>query len=359
MEERLARLREAMERRGLEAVWITGEKNRYYLSGFRSSAGALLITRDRSCLITDFRYVEAARQGAPGFEVHRHGQGPEEDMLAVALRILEEESVHNVAFEEGQLSWAAGEELRRRWHGLEVVPGGGLVEELRRLKDPAEVEAVATACRIAEEALEEVLPELKPGVRESDFALALEWAMRKRGAEAAAFEFIVASGPRGALPHGYASERRVQAGELVTIDFGASWRGYASDVTRTVAVGHVDEEQRRVYEIVRQAQQAGLEALRPGATGGEVDAAARERIAREGFGAAFGHSLGHGVGLDVHEAPRLAAGSEERLEPGMVVTVEPGIYRPGWGGVRIEDTVLVTADGYRNLCSSSKELRVL
>ncbi|MDI3299481.1 MAG: Xaa-Pro peptidase family protein [Bacillota bacterium] len=359
MEGRLARLREAMGRRGYEAVWITRANNRYYLSGFRSSAGALLITRERSCLITDFRYVEAARQGAPDFEVHRHGQAPEEDMLAVGRRILEEESVRNVAFEAGDLSWAAGEELRERWRGFEVLPDRGLVEELRLVKDPSEAEAIATACRIAEEALEEALPELKPGVRESDFALALEFAMRRRGAEGVAFDFIVASGPRGALPHGYASERRVEAGELVTIDFGAVWRGYASDVTRTVAVGRVDAEQRRVYEIVRAAQQAGLEAIRPGARGAEVDAVARERIAREGFGPAFGHSLGHGVGLDVHEAPRLAAGSEDRLEPGMVVTVEPGIYRPGWGGVRVEDTVLVTADGYRNLCTSSKELRVL
>ncbi|MDI3317454.1 MAG: Xaa-Pro peptidase family protein [Bacillota bacterium] len=359
MERRVARLREAMARRGYEAFWITRGPNRYYLSGFRSSAGALLITRDRSCLITDFRYVEAARQAAPDFEVHRHGQGPEEDMLAVGRRILEEESVRRVGFEAGDLSWAAGEELRRRWEGLEVLPDQDLVEELRRVKEPEEVEAVATACRISEEALEETLPLLKPGVREAEFALALEFAMRRRGAEGVAFEFIVASGPRGALPHGYASERRVEAGDLVTIDFGASWRGYAADITRTVAVGRADEEQRRIYEIVRQAQAAGLAAVRAGVRGGDVDAVARQLIAAEGFGPAFGHSLGHGVGLDVHEAPRLASGSEDLLEPGMVVTVEPGIYRPGWGGVRIEDTVVVTEDGCRNLCSSPKELRIL
>ena len=359
MSRRLDRLRRRMQEREVEALWVSSLCNRAYLSGFDGTAGALLITATRSALITDFRYVEAAREQAPEFEVHRHTSEPGERMPDVALRILHEERISQITIEAAHVSWAEYQSLQETWQGVTIEGETDLVEELRLSKEPQEIERIRQACALSEAAFAEILPLFRPGVSEREIALELEFAMRRRGARAAAFEFIIASGSRGALPHGYASEKLIEMGDLVTVDFGAEVDGYTSDITRTVAVGRVDDEQRYIYTIVRQAQAAGLAAVRPGVRGGEVDRVARQVIEQAGFGTAFGHSLGHGVGREVHEAPRLAQGSEDMLAAGMIVTVEPGIYRPGWGGVRIEDTVVVTETGYENLCHSGKELLVI
>lgn len=342
----------------MPAVLITGQANRFYLSGFQGTAGMLLVTREAAWLVTDFRYAEAAREQAPDFQVVQHGG---RDQLKVLGRLLAEAGVARLAFEPGHVSYHQFQEFAGAWPGVELIPFEGLVEALRKVKDPDEIEHCRRAMELAEAAFEAVLAEIRPGRRERDLALDLEFAMRRRGADAAAFDFIVASGPRSALPHGYASDRVIEAGDIVTIDFGARYRGYHSDITRTVVVGGpADAKVREVYEAVRAAQAAGMAAVRAGVSAAAVDKAARDIITAAGYGEHFGHGTGHGIGLEVHEYPRLGPGRDgDVLEAGMLVTIEPGIYLPGWGGVRIEDTVLVTEDGCRSLCRTTKELLVL
>lgn len=355
---RMERLRRRLAESGERALLVTHPANRVYLSGFTGSAGVILVTRDAAWLVTDFRYAEAAQEEAPSCRVVQHGPN---DQLAVIGRLLGEAGVRRVACEAAAVSVSRFQAWRAAWPEVEIVPREGLVEALRMVKEPGEIALIRRAMALAEEAFRLILPEVRPGRRERDLALDLEVAMRRSGADAAAFDFIVASGPRSSLPHGGPTERVIEAGDLVTFDFGARYLGYHSDITRTVLAGAaVDPRQREVYETVRAAQAAGLAAVRPGATGAAVDRAAREVIAAAGYAGFFGHGTGHGVGLEIHESPRLAPGREEDvLAAGMVVTVEPGIYIPGWGGVRIEDTVLVTEDGCRSLCATTKELLAL
>ncbi|PZN13494.1 MAG: Xaa-Pro dipeptidase [Bacillota bacterium] len=350
---RLERLRRRMAEENLEGLLVGSPANRRYLSGFTGSSGWLLITADRAELWTDFRYLEQAAAQAPGFEIVRH----EPDVYRHLGRRIQELGLGRLGFERDHLTYAQWERLRGALpEKVEMVAVGGWIEELRRIKDPAEIAAIRQAARIADEALLEVLADLRPGVTEREVALQLEFAMRRRGAEGVSFDLIVASGPRSALPHGTASDRVIEAGDFVTIDYGALYGGYASDCTRTVVVGPAGERQRRIYDIVLEAQRRALAAVRPGATGAEVDRAARAVIEEAGYGDHFGHATGHGVGLEVHEGPRLAAnGRDDVLAPGMVVTVEPGIYLPGWGGVRIEDLVVVTENGGEILTRVTKE----
>ena len=240
--------------------------------------------------------------------------------------------------------------------GTVAVPTSRVVESLRAVKDEGERDAIRKAAAIADRAFERILEELRPGRTEREIALRLEFMMREMGADGASFDIIVASGPRSALPHGVASDRVLEKGDLVTLDFGASYRGYCSDITRTVVLGEPNDAQRRIYETVREAQQAAVDAIRPGMTGKEADRVARDRIKASGYEKYFGHGTGHGLGMEVHEAPRLSPRGEEILEPGMVVTVEPGIYLPEFGGVRIEDDVIVTEDGREVLTQSPKHL---
>jgi len=351
---RLEALRRNMAERELEFLLVTGAANRRYLSGFTGSAGVLLVTPDRCWLVTDFRYFEQARQQAPDWELY-----PQKGRLTEALaQLLREQGIRRLAFEKEHVTYAQYESLAEL--GLELVGQAGLVEKLRMTKDEGELEAIRVAAALADAAFAHVLSVIRPGVKEEEVALELEYHMRRAGASAAAFDIIVASGPRSALPHGRASSRRIEPGDFVTIDLGCVVDGYCSDLTRTVVVGRADERQREVYELVARAQRAGLEALRAGRRGSEVDAEAREVIIRAGHGDHFGHGLGHGVGLEVHEAPRLspqAAGPDEPLlEAGMVLTVEPGVYIPGWGGVRIEDLVVVRQEGCEILSRADKQL---
>ena len=264
-----------------------------------------------------------------------------------------------VGFDDAQTSVQNLRKLEEELEeGVELVPAAGLVEDLRRNKDEAEIEAIAAASRIADEVFEWIAESGLAGRTELDVARAAEGRMREMGAEPS-FGTIVGSGPNGALPHATPSERTIAPGELVVIDMGAKLDGYCSDGTRTFASGEIDDTSKEVYELVRIAQQAGLDAVRAGVGGAEADAAARAIIGDAGRGEEFGHGLGHGVGLEVHEAPRLGPRSEDTLEAGDVVSVEPGVYLEGHVGVRIEDLVVVTEDGHRNLSSTSKELRIV
>jgi len=334
---------------------VNSQSNRRYLTGFSGSSGAALVGTGRAVLVTDFRYIDQAEAECPGWEIVR--QGPVmADTVAEVLTGLGEEGI---GFEREQATFAWYEDLATRLKGFELIPVSGLVEGIRAVKDEDEIALIRQAASLTDKALEDVLPMLRPGVTEHDVAVELEYRMRKLGADAPAFDTIVASGARSAMPHGRASGKVLAAGDFVTIDMGARVGGYASDLTRTFVMSHASREQEKVYRLVLEAQEKSLAAVRPGRTGKQIDAVARDIIATAGHGDHFGHGLGHSVGLDVHETPRLAATSDAAVEPGNVITVEPGVYVSGWGGVRIEDLVVVRPDGAEVLSRFPKKLMVL
>lgn len=307
----------------------------------------MLVGPDDATLYTDARYTVQARQESrlPQFiarppETYSHA--------AASVRGL------RVGFEAENLTVAGLEDLHKHWPDATLVPLRGLVEGIRAIKSESEVAAVQAAQHLADRAYNHVRPMIKAGVREWDVSLAIEAYLRKEGAENA-FEVIVASGPRGAMPHGSASMRVMQEGDLVTVDMGAKLNGYHSDMTRTVAIGTPSDEMRRVYNAVLEAEEAAIRAVKPGVRTADLDKLARDILTRHGLGKAFAHSLGHGVGLEVHEAPGLRGTSEEVLQAGMIITIEPGAYLPDVGGVRIEDLVLVTEDGHQVLSHAPKE----
>lgn len=351
MTERIDRLRERLAKEGVDALVIDSPYNRRYLTGFTGSAGAVVVGRNAVHLITDFRYFDQVRAQAPTVELVES-----ESILGGLARLLDEQRLYErVAFEAEHVSVKVQRERQERLAGCEWAPTVGWVEEVRIVKDAGEVAAIRRAVHVADQAFTYIVDRLK-GRSERAIALDLEFFMRKEGAERLAFASIVASGPHGALPHAAPSDRVVGTGDLVTLDFGCVVDGYCSDMTRTVAVGKADAKQRDVYELVLAAQEAGVKAVRAGRTGQEVDAEARRVIDDGGYGDRFGHGLGHGVGLEIHEEPRLKKASETVLELGMVTSVEPGIYISDWGGVRIEDLVLVTEDGCLVLTQSPKGL---
>ncbi|NPV52538.1 MAG: aminopeptidase P family protein [Firmicutes bacterium] len=352
MEARLEKVRGLLRDKGIDAILVMQPENRRYLSGFTGSAGVLLIGAEYALLITDFRYVEQAQEEAPAFKVIKCGQKISDTIAEVA----QNQNIRSLGFESDFITYRQHVMLSENLGFLDFIPYDGTVEGLRMVKNEDELAMIAQACALGDSAFSHILGMIRPGVSELDVALELEWHMRKKGAEGVAFDIIVASGARSALPHGRASGKRIEAGDLVVIDLGARFNGYCGDMTRTIMIGRATEEQRRVYEIVLSAQLAALEAVAPGKKGSEVDAVARDRIAREGYAEAFGHGLGHGVGLAVHEEPRLSPSGEVALEPGMVVSVEPGVYLPDWGGVRIEDLVAVTGDGCSVFTRSDKAL---
>jgi len=350
----LERTRAYLAAAGADALLVVRPENRRYVTGFTGSAGFAVVTPADALLAVDFRYYEQAAAQAPACRVIRGGADPAA-ALAEAVKPL---GPGRIGFESEFLPYAQAERLRERFAPAELVPLAD-VDRIRWVKDAAEIAAVVRAAEIAETAFRHLLEVLRPGMTEQDAALALEIAIRRGGGERLAFETVLASGPRGALPHGRATNRVMAAGEFVTVDFGAVFEGYVSDCTRTVALGRVDGRQREVYGVVLAAQRRALEAVRPGVACRDVDAAGRAVIAAAGFGEAFGHATGHGIGLDVHEGPAVSPRSDAVLEAGMIVTIEPGIYVPGWGGVRIEDAVVVTADGARVLGGLTTELLIL
>ena len=323
-----------------------------YLTGFTGSSGFAVVTAAEALFLTDVRYVQQAAGQCPGWSVERHGR-PAARELAAALQAA---GVGRLAFEPAGLTVALCDELRAGLPGVTLQPAAGTVTALRERKDAAEVAAIARACAISDAAFARLLPRIRPGVSERDLARRLEELLLQEGADRVAFETIAASGPNSALPHARPSARRIAPGDLVTFDFGAGVAGYCADITRTVVAGPASARQRRLYEAVRQVQAAGVAALHAGARCSEIDAAAKEGIKAAGYGEYPTHSLGHGVGLAIHEAPALRPGSDDLLAPGHVVTVEPGVYIPGFGGVRIEDTVVIEQQARRVLTATTREL---
>lgn len=351
---KLEKLRAGLQAAGIDALLVTRPENRVYISGFKGSSAFIVVGMTGAYLLTDFRYVEQAKEQAPEFDVIQHTT----PWSITLSEVLSSAGIKRLGFEKDYLTYGVYEELSGKL-STELVPVSGLVEKLRMTKAEDELQSMQKATQIAEAAFAEILPEIRVGKSELEIAFLLEMTMRKLGSERNAFPIISASGPRSCLPHGAPTERALQAGDFITLDFGAVVNGYCSDMTRTVILGEPGAKQREIYEIVLKAQLAAQEAVKPGVRGMDVDKAARDIISAAGYGEYFGHGLGHGVGLQVHEGPGAGSRSENVLEPGMVVTVEPGIYLPEWGGVRIEDMVVVTEDGYRNFNHSSKELIVL
>ncbi|GAW28455.1 Xaa-Pro peptidase family protein [Carboxydocella sp. ULO1] len=352
MNSRVHKLRQYLQQEKLEGYLVNRPENRRYLSGFTGSNGWLLITEKDTLLLTDFRYLEQAAAQAEGWQVIDLGNQPMEKLV----QTIRETGISNVGFEADFLPYKQGQTLQEKLKPLELVAREGLVERLRWLKDEQELALIEKAVHIADQAFERLLPVIKPGISELELALELEFILRRLGSEGLAFPSIVASGPRSSLPHATPSQRQLQAGDFLKLDFGAVWQGYHSDMTRTVVLGKATAEQKKVYETVLAAQLQALAVIRPGLTGREVDKVARDLISAAGYGRNFGHGLGHSLGLVIHEEPRLSPQGDVTLAPGMVLTVEPGIYLPGWGGVRIEDVVVVTPEGCRVLTKAPKTL---
>ena len=355
--ERVLRLRARLDDAGCDALLVTNLVNVRYLTGFTGSAAMLLVLPDALLLTTDGRYkFQSAEQlAASGVEadIEIGALAAQHEALAKAAT-----AVGRLGLESTSVTWAKKRTFATDvFAGAELVPTKSVVEGLRKVKDDGEVARIAEACRIADDALAAVKGLLVEGISETDFALALDSEIRRLGAEGNSFESIVASGPNGAKPHAEPSVRTIAPGELIVLDFGAIVDGYCSDMTRTVCVGEpADGTLRRMVEVVAESQRAGVEAVRAGTACAEVDRACRDVIAEAGWADAFLHSTGHGVGLDIHEEPSVSTISTDTLAAGEVVTVEPGVYLPEHGGVRIEDTVVVTEDGCRPLTLSPKDL---
>src|SRR5262245_37463856 len=349
---RADRLVELIAERELDQLFVSDLTNVRYLSGFTGTNGACLVGREGRVFFTDFRYTERAEH-----EVGGEWERPEAErelVPQIAARMK-----GRIGFEDAKLSVRQLSRLEAAVsQEVELAPAGDLVEQLRAVKEPEEIERIAAAAELADDVFRWAAESGLAGRSERDVARACEARIRELGAEPS-FPPIIAAGANGALPHAEPGEREIGPGELVVLDMGAELDGYCSDGTRTFATGEPGDEAREVYDLVLAAQLASLGAIRPGATGSEVDAVAREMISEAGHGDQFGHGLGHGVGLELHEAPRLATTSEDELSGGNVVTVEPGIYLPGRFGVRIEDLVVVEADGYRNLSGTPKELTLV
>ena len=353
---RLPRLRTRLQDAELDALLVTKLANVRYLTGFTGSAGMLLVTADDALFVTDGRYIEQSKEqlGAAGV-----GAQIEIGITMAAQRQLLAAVVApavRLGLEDHSVTWADQREFASTFEGVTLVPAGLLVEELRRVKDAGEIDRVRTACAIADDAFQSLLPRLADGITEQQFALALEFAMRERGASGNSFDPIIASGPNGAKPHARPTDRHVARRELVVCDFGCIVDGYCSDMTRTVSVGDPGADARHLYDVVLESQQAGRALVAANVACADVDRASRDVIAAAGWGDAFTHSTGHGVGLEIHEAPRVASTARDTLLVGDVVTVEPGVYLPGVGGVRIEDTVVVTATGAEPLTLTPKDL---
>jgi Xaa-Pro aminopeptidase len=359
---RLARVRAALKAHGVDgALWFGLEAlpnvHVRYISGFRGSSAVIAVDADAQYLLTDFRYAEQAAAECPGWAlVVVRGS-----MVQAAVDLVRERGWQRVGLEAERVTWRVYDTLAQELPGCTWVPLDGIVDDLRAVKDDEEIAALRRAAELADAALARTLPTIR-GRSERAIARALEQAILEAGADAVAFPTIVASGPRGSLPHARPSDRVVAPGDLVTIDFGAVVDGYHSDETVTVAVGWAESWQRDLFELVRSAQAAGLRAVRSGATAKDVDAACRAIIEAAGRGREFGHGAGHGVGLEIHERPLLTSRPDAPpwiLEPKTVITVEPGVYLPGRGGVRLEDTVVVTDHGYERLTTWPKEWTVL
>lgn len=341
---------------GLDAILLTGEANCYYAAGFMGE-GIALVTRRGSWYFTDSRYTEAADKAIGDAAVIRE-VSREKPFSALINEALAEAGAEKAGFEEQRMTVAEHAVYSEKLH-CTLTPASSLMTELRGSKDEEELSCMTAAQRIAEGALEQILKEIRPGMTEKEIAARLNYLMVSAGAEKTAFDTIVASGPNGSMPHAVPGMRKVREGDFITMDFGCVYKGYCSDMTRTVALGRPSDEMRNVYDIVLQAQLAGIAAAKAGVTGAVIDGAARKVIQDAGYGVYFGHSFGHSLGIDIHEAPNAAPGNDKPMPDGAVVSAEPGIYLPGKFGVRIEDVMILRPDGAQVITKAPKALLVL
>lgn len=348
------KIKELLLRTEAEALIITDPFNIRYLSGFSGGEGALFLTEGERILITDSRYTESAEKES-SFTVIEENRS--HNRMEIFRECLEKSGAASVGYEDQSLRCSEFHRMREALpEMMSWIPLEDRVDRTRRIKTEEEIRLIARAEAIGDAAFTEILKILRPGMTELEAAAELEYQMRKAGAGGFSFDTIMASGRNSSMPHAVPSEKILEEGDFITMDFGCTWQGYCSDMTRTVVLGAADKKQREIYQTVLDAQEAALSVIRAGLTGAEVDRAARELITEAGYGECFGHGLGHSVGLFIHEEPRLSPSGLDILEPGMLETVEPGIYVPGFGGVRIEDLVVVTEEGCRNLTSSPKYL---
>ena len=348
---RLENLQKKFSAEQVDGILIYKPENVYYFSGFNGDSTILFVSKNFRKLITDGRYNEQAESQAKNFEVIKHTEG----LFDKISEEVKNSAVKTLGFEGNFFTFDEQAKLKEKISNVELKSVE--VDSLRQIKDSAEISCIRRACEIADKSFAEILKFIKAGMREYEVAAELEYFMRKFGSERTAFETIVASGIRGSLPHGRATEKIIERGELVTMDFGAVYNGYHSDMTRTICVGKASKRQREIYNAVLDAQIYGLEVIKVGVSGKAIDEKVRERLKNLGYGEYFVHGLGHSLGLEIHEEPRLSPRSKcESLEINMLVTDEPGVYIPNYGGVRIEDTVLVTAEGAVTLTKSPKNL---
>ena len=354
MIQRCEKLMKVLNEKGVDGAMITSRTNIRYFSGFTSDEAVVLINKDRRVLLTDFRYTIQAKEQSPDFEIVETSRAIATDEISAVLR---EMGVEKCAFEDGYLTVRAFNSYKDL--PVELMPMTPDIDRIRLVKDAQEVEYLKKAQSIADEAFAELITVIHAGMTEKEVANELDHLLRKHGADENSFDTIVGSGPNGALCHATPGPRKLREGDLVVIDFGCKYMGYCSDMTRTVAVGEPCDELKKIYNIVRRAQKAALDALTPNMNAKELDKIARDVITEEGYGPTFGHSLGHGFGLDIHESPYASTRSNDILLPGSTITVEPGIYVEGLGGVRIEDDCVLTEDGYIDLAHTGKDLIII
>lgn len=351
--ENVTELRRQFDNLGIDGLVITSPFNRRYMTGFTGTSGTVLISQNEAKFITDFRYVEQAANQAKGYEVVENRNAVEE-VASQAKNI----GITKLGFEQDHLTYKEFNQFNDKTEA-EMVPVSGVIEKLRTVKTEKEIKILKTAANIADQAFTHILDFVRPGITEMDVNNEFEFYMRKQGATSSSFDLIIASGYRSALPHGVASNKVIEKGDMLTLDFGAYYEGYCSDMTRTIAVGEPADELKEIYHIVFEALERGVDTLKSGVSCRKVDTVVRDFITEKGYGEKFGHGTGHGIGLDIHEDPYFSKKSEDVLEAGMVMTVEPGIYLPGLGGVRIEDDILITDGNHEVLTHSPKELIVL
>ena len=354
IDNRLQKLRQGLAEKEIDAIFISQPENRRYLSGFDGSSGYLLITPQNTILATDFRYIEQARIQAPDYEIFQIIGG----IVDWFPQLVAESNLTKLGFEAGHITFARYQQLsdilNKAQSQLRLIPVDGLVESLRAIKEPEEIELITKAAEISDAALEYIENTIHIGMSEKEVAWEIEKYIREKGSETIPFDVIVASGPNSALPHTKPSSRTIQSGEPVVIDIGARVGGYSSDLSRTICLGTPDDAFHKVYDTVLRAQLTAMATITEGMSGGQIDNLARKVIEQAGYGQAFGHALGHGIGLASHESPRLGPNSADKLTSGMVFTIEPGIYLVGWGGVRIEDAVVMESGKVRAISKAKK-----
>ena len=352
---RLEKLRTKLEEMHLDAILITKRENYLYLSGFSGTSAFVIITRTQAILLTDFRYIEQATREASLYKIIQYKANAVEEII----KILNLNRVEKLGFEDNYFTYSKYCEYETKLSLKTLVPIGNMIELLRAKKDNFEMDMIKKAVEIADKTFEHIINYIKPGVREIEIAAELEYYMRRQGASGRSFETIVASGERSSMPHGVASTRKLKIGDVVTVDYGAVYKNYCSDITRTVFLGKPADEIKKIYNIVLEAQVKAIDAAVRGAICKDIDNVARDWISSHGYGKNFGHGLGHSLGLEVHEEPRFSISDEMKIENGTVMTVEPGIYIDGVWGVRIEDVILVDDEKPVVLTKATKEIVVL